>query len=250
MTIFDFFLQLDPIVSTLVIVAVTAIIIFLGSKGIEVTSRGKTLRIFSRKKDNALQNALVMEKIIEFAYEISYRKKEKKIKNQMNYTEQIFDEMLTSYEKSFRSDLEDMLKERTLSIINLEKHPDLEMFKICLTMLKANWKNIARTFFNELFEKLQNLSSSDFETEKEQFVFSLNKEREDLFNEIYKDQIRSYSRDITRSNIYYLLKKSELQYNHILKELVNHAKSVSERIKIEEYQKRQELETFLKENLL
>ena len=250
MTIFEFFLQLDPFVSMLIIITIAFVIFFLGNKGLEITSRGKTFRIFNRKKDDALQNALIMEKIIEFAYEISYRKKEKKIKNQMNYTEQIFDEILTSYEKTFRSELEDLLKERVLNIINLEKHPDLEMFKVCLKVLKSNWKSIARSFFNELFEKLESLSSSDFEIEKEQFVFFMNKEREDLLNEIYKDQIRSYSRDISRSKIYYFFKKEELKFNHILKELVNHAKTVNDRTKLEENQKRQELENFLKENIL
>lgn len=250
MSFSEFILQLNPAVTIIISIMIFVVILILTSKGVELSSKGKTIHLFSRKKNNALQSALVLEKIIEIAYEISFYKKEKKIRKQMSYCETMFDELTTVYEKEFRSSLEDKLKEQEVRIINLEDHPDLELYKICLQLITLSWKNYSRTFFNELFEKIESLSSTDFEKEKDVFVFTLMKEKEDVLNNMYKDNVECYTRTLNRSEVYYLMKEGELKITHSLKEIINHAKNLNDRIKIEEFNKRKELEEFLKENVI
>lgn len=250
MTLGEFLLQLNPFIFSVLIISSVAIIIFFGNRGIELTSKGKTLRFFDRKKDTAIQQALIMEKIIEFAYEISYIKKDKRIKSQMSFTEQTFDEVISIYEKNFRSCLEDTMKERKLDTMNLERHPDLDMFKICMEILKTNWKNFSMNFFADLFEKIESFSSSDFEVEKEQFLFSINKEKENVLNNLYKDDVGNYKRIMNRSSVYYCLRKDTLSNDHSLREIVNHSKTIFEKIKLEEISKRKDLEEFIKENII
>ena len=251
MTLADFLLQLNPTLLSITIVALTILLSAAIFKGFEFSSNNKTLKLFG-KKNNTFQTALIIEKIIEFAYEISYRKKEKKIKLQMSYTEQMIDEITSVFEKNFRSDLEDLLKEKTREdyIINLEKHPDLIMFKACMKILKHEWKNHSRTFFNDFFDKLNILSSSDIENEKEQYVFFFSKKKDEILNDYYGDNVGEYNRAISRSKVYYTLKRDEVSTSHILKEIINYSKNVSERVKIEEQEKRKELEDFLTENIL
>jgi len=250
MTLGDFLLALDPFIFSILIISSVLIFIFLGNKGIEFTSKGRTLRFFDRRKDTAIQQALIMEKIIEFAYEISYIKKEKRIKSQMNFTEQTFDEIISIYEKNFRSCLEDTMKEKKLDTINLERHPDLDMFKICMEILKTNWKNFSANFFTDLFDNLETFSNSDFEVEKEQFLFSINKEKENVLNNLYKDDVGNYKRIMNRSSVYYCLKKDTLSNDHNIREIVNYSKTIYEKIKLEEISKRKDLEEFIKENII
>lgn len=243
-------IELNPFLSIAIIVSIVILIITFINKGIEITSDNKTLRFFSRKKTKTLEIALMMEKIIELAYEISYKKKEKKVKYQMSYTEQMFEEIINIYIKNFRSDLEDLLKEREEKIINLEGHPDLQMFKACQETISHRWKNYSRSFFNDLFENLDLNPDLKIEEEKTQFVFFMNKEKEDVLNEIYKDEVGYYKRIISHTDACYIMKRDEIQIDHILKEIINHAKSTHEKVKLEECNKRKELENFLRENVL
>lgn len=246
----DILIQLNPFLSISIVIAIVVIVVTLVNKGVELSSNGKTIRFFSRKKNKTLETALMMEKIIELAYEISYRKKEKKVKNQMSYTEQMFDEVINIYEKNFRSDLEDLLKETEERIINLERHPDLEMFKACEKIIAHSWKNYSRRYFNDLFDKLDINPELKIEEEKMQFIFFINKIKEDVLNEIYKDEVAIYKRLISRTDAYHIMKRDEIQVIHVFKEIVNHAKNIHEKVKLEECNKRKELEDFLKENVL
>lgn len=248
MTLFEFLSQLNPYVFIFSIISLTFVITYVATKGIELTSKKGTLKIFN-KKNNSIESALIIEKIIEIAYEITYERKEKKIKNQMIYSENIFEEILNNYEKKFRNILERTLQNQGEKTFNLEDHPDLIIIKSIKYIIFNDWKNKSRFLFRDLFERIEKNQNDDLEDTKRMFISALSKIREEVINLLYKDG-HTYKKVISCSELNFIIKEDNIKVEHSLKDIINHSKTIHEKVKIEETKKRKELENFLKENLL
>jgi len=248
MTFFELITSFHPLVFSSIVIGASAIIVasLLFFASVDFSKEG--IRFSKKGKNTGIKNAIIIEKIIETAIEINYIKTNKKLKKIMEYCENEFSEIINEYEKNFRSDLEDIIKQKDglTDIAGLEEHNDLYSIKMNLKIIKDYWVDLSRTYFRSLFEKMES-NNLDYERIKDDFIFSLISKRDETLNYYYKDDI-NINRLILRTNVYYIMKRSDTAVNHKIKEIINKSKNIHMNLKIEEERKKKELEDFITEN--
>lgn len=204
--------------------------------GVKITTDKFTIK--------TVDDAIIIEKIIEIAYEISYLQSTKKLKQQMKVFEEkmnsIFEDATKDYRKKLLKNLD--LEERY--IFNLNDTEDVEVFINALDVVKKTWKDYVREFYRESLsvetedDKIDNL--------KKVYIDNLEKIRIETLNKYYREKIGDTTRKVSRNEVYQIFKANEEVINLRLLETFDNALLVENMIELEKNKKIKEIDLFFK----
>ena len=235
MNLYDFLAQFPDYMIFIIFLGVIYLVFSIFRKGFSFTS-GKI-------KLNTIDNAMIIEKIIEIAYAISYLESTKKIRSQMIFFEKKVEDVINNSIKKFKKLLLLKLEKEEEEIFSLEHYDDLEVFKNGMEVVRVNWRSFVREFFRE---EINEGVDKDYDDLKVLYLRKIEKIRIETLNKFYRDSIGDTKRVVLRNDIYLMFKADEVNLEFEFLETFNNALLANENIRLEKERKIKELENYLK----